>query len=335
MRLRSIKLCSGLVIILMFGCASEPERASFNDPLYNGKPVDTLSSEAPPLNEKEAIMRGDTALQSNNTDLALYEYLRSLEFPEAKYQDKTLYNIGRIHQTKGNYSLAEQAYLLAVKANPNNEQVLEQLGSIYLKSGKVDQAKSYFYRAINADQIRLKSGKSIDIQSSSIVAKVADLSVDTASPSEAYMGIGILYDVDGKHGLAQSFYAKALDITPNSVNALINTGYSYYMSGNYQQAQRFMVSALEEDANNEKAQNNLALIYLAKGQVKRAINVFTKQVGAAEALNNVGYFLILQGKPEEAIPYLQQAIDKNPSYYKVANENLERALSEVRSQATP
>ncbi|GAM69844.1 TPR repeat protein [Vibrio sp. JCM 19236] len=49
-----------------------------------------------------------------------------------------------------------------------------------------------------------------------------------------------------------------------------------------------------------------------------------------EALNNVGYFVMLRGDPEEAIPYFQQAIDKNPSYYKVANENLERALSEVR-----
>jgi Tfp pilus assembly protein PilF len=58
-----------------------------------------------------------------------------------------------------------------------------------------------------------------------------------------------------------------------------------------------------------------------------------KFMDAPEALNNVGYFLMLQGKPERAIPYLQQAIDKKPSYYKVANENLERALLEVRANA--
>ncbi len=104
------------------------------------------------------------------------------------------------------------------------------------------------------------------------------------------------------------------------------------MSGDYVKAQRFVVSALEKSPNNEKAQNNLALIYLAKGEVKRAINVFMRQMDAAEALNNVGYFLILQGKPEEAIPYLEQAIDKKPTYYKVANENLERALAEVRAK---
>ncbi len=57
-----------------------------------------------------------------------------------------------------------------------------------------------------------------------------------------------------------------------------------------------------------------------------------RSMGAPEALNNVGYFLILQGKPDKAIPYLQEAIDKKPSYYKLANENLERALALVREQ---
>ncbi|MEZ9438305.1 tetratricopeptide repeat protein, partial [Vibrio atlanticus] len=89
-------------------------------------------------------------------------------------------------------------------------------------------------------------------------------------------------------------------------------------------------SALEIEPNNEKAQNNLALIYLAAGDIKKATNVFMRHMEAPEALNNVGYFLILQGKPDEAIPYLQQAIDKKASYYKVANDNLNRALSEVR-----
>ncbi len=95
-------------------------------------------------------------------------------------------------------------------------------------------------------------------------------------------------------------------------------------------ALKYTLSALEQEPDNEKAQNNLALIYLSRGEIKRAINVFMRQMDAAEALNNVGYFLILQGKPDKAIPYLQQAIDKKPSYYRVANENLNRALAEVR-----
>jgi Tfp pilus assembly protein PilF len=54
-------------------------------------------------------------------------------------------------------------------------------------------------------------------------------------------------------------------------------------------------------------------------------------MSTAEALNSVGYFLILRGEPGEAIPYLQEAIDQSPSYYAKANENLERALAMVRA----
>jgi Tfp pilus assembly protein PilF len=72
------------------------------------------------------------------------------------------------------------------------------------------------------------------------------------------------------------------------------------------------------------------LIYLAKGDVQKSVNTFMRHMDAPEALNNVGYFLILQGKPEEAIPYLQQAIDKKASYYELANKNLETAISQVR-----
>ncbi|MGF1696793.1 tetratricopeptide repeat protein [Vibrio lamellibrachiae] len=318
--------------LLLTSCAAEPEQPGFDTTLYDGRPVDTLTSDAPPLNEKEAIMRGDIALSKNNIDLALYEYIRSLSFPDGQYHDQSLYNIGRIHQSRGNLALAEKSYSIALQENPNNIKVLEQLGSIYAKSGDVDQGYSYYLRALNADQVRLQSISTLNQDDLVNPEDVDVLQVDNESPVTAYMGLGVLTDVKANHVLAQAFYKKALLIKPRSIKAQINTGYSYYMSGDYQTALKYTLSALEQNPNDEKAQNNLALIYLSKGQIKRAINVFMRQMDAAEALNNVGYFLILQGNPDKAIPYLQQAIDKKPSYYKVANENLERALAEVRAK---
>jgi Tfp pilus assembly protein PilF len=320
-----------LLISLIAGCASDSDKQSkFDSELYDGRPVETFSTDAAPLTEKEAIKRGDYALRQNNSDLALYEYIRSLEFPDSQYSDKTLYTIGRIHQSRGNYELAERAYLLALDHNPNNVQVLEQLGSNYSKQGKVDEGRSYFLRAINADQLRLSSRLKLDDDAS--VSEIEALSSDNLSPASAYMGLGILDDVKAQHEVAQAFYKHALKIEPKSSKALMNMGYSHYMSGNYTDATRFTLAALEQEPDNEKALNNLALIYLAKGETQRALNVFMRRMDAPEALNNVGYFLMLQGKPDEAIPYLQQAIDKKPSYYKIANENLERALAEVRAK---
>lgn len=323
-----------LMLITLGGCASQTDQPKpFENELYDGRPVETFNSDAAPLTEVEAIKRGDYALKGNNTDLALYEYIRSLDFPDAQYRDKTLYTIGRIHQSRGNLELSEKAYLLAIDANPNNIKVLQQLGSNYTKQGDVEQGESYFIRAINADQLRLASREKLALNSVSITA-IEQLSSDNQSPALAYMGLGILYDVKAKHHVAKAFYQHALKIEPKSSKALMNMGYSYYMSGEYDNAKRYTVAALEQDKTNERAQNNLALIYLATGEEQRALNVFMRFMDAPEALNNVGYFLMLQGKPEKAIPYLQQAIDKKPSYYKVANENLERALLEVRANTS-
>ncbi|MCX2756971.1 tetratricopeptide repeat protein [Vibrio sp. Sgm 22] len=317
--------------ILLLGCASSDEPTNqFDAELYSGKPIDTLTNDDPPLSEKEAIMRGDAALRDNNIDLALYEYIRSLSFPEQEFHDKTLFTIGKIHSSRGNAALAEKAYLAALDFNPAHTEVLEELGVLYTKQRRTDEGRSYFFKAINADQVRLKSSETIKNHQALSQSEVASLKVDSMSPASAYMGIGVLEDVDGKHQIAQEYFKKSLQIDKNSFKALLNMGYSHYMYGNYKEAYQYTRSALELEPNSEKAQNNLALIYLASGDVKKATNMFMRHMDTPEALNNVGYFLILQGKPDEAVPYLQQAIDKKPSYYRVANENLNRALAEVR-----
>ncbi len=318
-----------LLSVVLIGCAAKDPQLSFDKELYDGQSVENFDQSSAPKTEKEAIERGDKALGENNLDLALYEYIRSLVLPNGEYKDRTLYTIGRIHQSRDNLVLAERAYLKALEFNPNNIQVLEQLGSNFSKKGDVVQGESYFLRAINADQLRLRTNIMVMREPLS-PALVDSLGVDAMSPKLAYVGLGILYDIDASHTLAQAFYNKALMIEPDDAQTLLNMGYSYYMSGDYEKAEQTTLAVLKESSNNTKAKNNLALIYLAENRIQKALSTFKTHMKAPEALNNIGYFLILQGKPEQAVPYLQQAIDESPTYYKLANDNLERALSEIR-----
>lgn len=327
--MNGLRYCLLLMMLTTLSACSSTE-PKLDTSLYDGKPIDALSLDEPPQTEQEAITRGDTALSRGNMDLALYEYIRSLAFENGEFRDKSLFNIGRIHQSRDNVELAEKAYLLAIEENPNNVSVLEQLGVLYSRNGDLEQGKSYFLRSVNADQLRLRQTATLSSEDLSSVESVAQLKVDKYSPEFAYMGLGVVADLDKQHSLAQAFYKHALSIAPNSVKILTNVGYSFYMDGDYRKAQRFILQALDKDPNNEKALNNLALIYLAKGEINRALNVFSQHMDKPEALNNVGYFLTLQGKPEQAVPYLQQAINAKPTYYKVANENLEKALAMMR-----
>ncbi|KAB1455218.1 tetratricopeptide repeat protein [Vibrio panuliri] len=322
-----------LAVALLAGCASSNSNDDFDTSLYAGKPVESLTSAEPPKSEEEALARGDMALANKDIDLALYEYLRSLTFSNAKHKDKTLYTVGKIHQTKPDLVLAERAFKASLQENPDNVGALEELGALYSRSGRTDEGMSYFIKAINADLIRLKLTPDLTQETIS-TERIAKLEYDSMSPDGAYNGLGVLYDVKGEHELAQSLFVDAIEINNNNLDAIINLGYSYYMSQDYAKAMVYTKAALNRDNDNEKALNNLALVYLSQGQVRQALNVFSRHLSPPEALNNVGYFLILQGKAEQAIPYLQQAIDKNPTYYEVANKNLERALSMVRQGAS-
>lgn len=321
----------GLLIFALFlqACTSSNQQPNYDTSLYSGKPIDTLTQDPPPESEVEALQRGDRALSTNNVDLALYEYIRSLSFTPSQYKDKTLYTIGRIHLSRGNTELAEDAFLMSVKINPDGEKALEQLGNLYALSGSTTEAKTYFFRAINADQIRLGSSKGLDYDNINI-SSAEKLLLDRESPMKAYMGVGILSDIDGNYDLARVFYEKVAQIKPDSAKLLLNQGYSYYMSGEYQLASVYTQRALKIEPDNVKAQNNMALIFLSLGQENKALNMFSRHLERPEALNNVGYFLMLKGYPDKAVSYFQQAIDTKPSYYKLANDNLERALSEIR-----
>ncbi|USD49414.1 tetratricopeptide repeat protein [Vibrio sp. SCSIO 43153] len=316
-------------VILLTACSSQQNDSDFDESLYSGKPVESLTSDAPPATEEEAIQRGDAALNNNNIDLALYEYIRSLAFPNAQHKDKTLYTVGKIHLVRENYELADRSFRASLAENPDHIGSLAELGKLNTKQGKKEIGQSYYLRAINADQIRLGGDPNLTKDAVS-KESVAGLRFDESSPSESYVGLGVLADVRGNHETAQALLRKAVEIDNRNVNALVSLGYSYYMTEDYFRATHFTSAALSVSPSNERAINNLGLISLAKGQPRQALSIFNKHMSESEALNNVGYFLILQGKPDEAIPYLQQAINKNPSYYEMANKNLERALAMVR-----
>lgn len=320
-----------MIVVAVQGCSSQDPVSAFDDSLYSGKPVDSLSSSEAPKTETEAITRGDRALANQKMDLALYEYIRSLEFDDLEFADKTLMTIGDIHQARGNIPLAEKAYTRAVEENPNNAAALERLGVLYSRNGNLPDGQVYFYRSINADQIRLKQTEPFARGKDAVTAEqVESLTFDIDSPLQAYIGLGILADVNQEIEVAQAYYQKALAIEPSSSLAKLNLGYSYYMAGEYKQALFYTKQVVAMQPDNQRAVNNLALIYIRQGQVTNALNVFMRVMPDYQALNNVGYLLMLNQQQEQSVPYFKQAINKKPSYYPLANDNLSRALAEIR-----
>lgn len=322
------KVSLNLLLITTFlaGCASsentvDQQKVDFNHELYDGKPTLGLTGEFPPENAKEALLRGDQAYMTNDSDLALYEYIRALSFPSQEYADQAFYKIGYIHQQRGNYELAKLAYTRAALISEDNIQYAASIGIVELKLGEQDNAKKQLLRAIKMDQHR--QGKSDWDPEKDLFSQ--RLLIDSNSPLNAYIGLGIISDLDAKHKPAQQIYLAALGVNNRSEKALTNLGYSYYLDGNLKQSEIINRRTTTLYPNNKRAWSNLGLTYIKSKRYEDALDALSRVMPTERALNDIGYFAMLEGDYESSIDYLERAINTSPVFYAKAQENLKRA----------
>ncbi|MCQ1058874.1 tetratricopeptide repeat protein [Photobacterium sp. DNB23_23_1] len=311
---------------LLVGCssnntASTNDSVDFNHELYEGKSTLGLTGDFPPENAKEALLRGDQAYLANDSDLALYEYIRALSFPSQEYADQAFYKIGYIHQQRGNFELAKLAYTRAALIAEDNIQYAASVGIVELKLGEQDNAKKQLLRAIKMDQQR--QGKSDWDSEKDLFSQ--RLLIDSNSPLSAYIGLGIISDLDAKHKPAQQIYLTALSVNNRSEKALTNLGYSYYLDGNLKQSEIINRRTTTLYPNNKRAWSNLGLTYIKSKQYEDALDALSNVMPREKALNDIGYFAMLEGDYESAINYLERAVNTSPTFYAKAQENLKRA----------
>lgn len=323
---KKISLNFLLITTLLTGCASSEDTANqqqvnFNHELYDGKSTLGLTGDFPPENAKEALLRGDQAYMANDSDLALYEYIRALGFPSQEFADQAFYKIGYIHQQRGNYDLAKLAYTRAALIAKDNIQYASSIGIVELKLGEHDNAKKQLLRAIKMDQQR--QGKSDWDPDRDLFSQ--RLLIDSNSPLSAYIGLGIISDLDAKHKSAQQIYLTALSVNNRSEKALTNLGYSYYLDGNLKQSEIINRRTTTLYPNNKRAWSNLGLTYIKSKRYEDALDALSNVMPREKALNDIGYFSMLEGDYESAINYLERAVNSSPTFYAKAQENLKRA----------
>jgi Flp pilus assembly protein TadD len=119
-------------------------------------------------------------------------------------------------------------------------------------------------------------------------------------------------------------------VNENSANVLSNIGYSYYLTGELTAAESYFRKAISADSQFKRAWTNLGLVYVRKGQYSRAVKTFKQVMKEFEAYNDLGYFLMLDGRLEEAEYFFQKAIDMSPSYFEKAYSNLEQVQIKKR-----
>ncbi|QFU22947.1 tetratricopeptide repeat protein [Shewanella eurypsychrophilus] len=329
-RTLSLIMCL-FILLLVQGCSStqdDEQLAIDNTPpsrqdLYDGNTVVSVAAANPPKDEADALARAKREEKTGNLDQALYLYVQAIDFNDQNAQ--TLYNIARIHSIKGNIQLAYLTYNEALVIDPKMMMSHAGLGLINMDKRQHSQARVHLGEAIKLDQIRLgKEGNTL--MSNQLYP------LDKTSPVRIYNALAILEDMNNDHNMAREYYQLALQREPRSALITTNLGYSYYLTGNFTLAEKYLKRAIKEDPSFDRGWTNLGLVYVRKGLYARALTTFEHSMEPADALNDLGYFLMLEGQYSQAIELFQRAIDSSPSYFEQAQKNLKRASMELRSK---
>ncbi|GIU11109.1 hypothetical protein TUM4445_38000 [Shewanella sp. MBTL60-112-B2] len=312
------------------GCSTTPEetltpvKAPERQDLMDVGALSSISAEfSAPVNEEEALQKALNEEQSGNLEKALYAYIQALDF-NAKNAE-TFYQIGRIHTIRGNPDIAFKAYNEALVIDPDLMMAHADLGVISMDKRQYRDARLHLEKAIELDQQRLAELEVKQVMGAFLVP-------NRESPARVYNAIAILEDVENNHQQAREYFRLILELQPHSAILITNLGYSYYLTGELTMAEKYLKSALREDTRFDRAWTNLGLVYVRKGFYKRALSAFEQTMSPADALNDLGYFLMLEGKYEKAIALFERAIDMSPSYFEQAQKNLRRAKAEISDE---
>jgi Tfp pilus assembly protein PilF len=288
-----------LFSLISVGCTTTD---NINSRALNTKPIESKT---------EMIALAKTQEQDNQLEKAIFYYIQALEVDN---QDVDVFcQIGNLQNRLHNPDLANRAYKRALEINPHYIPVLAQMGIYYLEQQMLGKASEFLKRTVLLDQQRLNN-KDIDS---------ALVELDQISPLLAYNAYAVVNDLDNRHEYAREIFNLLLKRHENESLIFTNLGYSYYLTNNYVLAQSNYKKALDVNPSFEQAKLNLGLIYVRNGQYSKAVQLFKQVMTYAQAYNDIGYFLMLDGRYKEAEYFLQTAIDYSPSYYVKGNINLD------------
>ena len=298
------------ICIFMFSACSTTDKTNEGD--------STSSSDSAIKSKEQAIMLAEHEVKSNNLDQAIFYYIQALEFDNEDVD--ILYTIGDMQNTLDSPELAARAFKHVLTIKPNHIAALAQMGIYHLEHKNMDKAKKTLERTVKLDQLRLDKNASIK----------HFITLDNQSPILAYNALAVLSDLDSRHDYAREIFNLLIPISDDLSLIYTNMGFSYYLSHHYILAESYYKKALDMNSDYERAKLNLGLIYVRTGQYSKSIQLFKQVMTTAEAYNDIGYFLLLDGRYQEAEYFLQNAIDLSPTYFEKGHINLENVQIYLR-----
>jgi tetratricopeptide (TPR) repeat protein len=217
------------------------------------------------------------------------------------------------------YDLAAQLLEKAVQAQPDDYGAQFNLALAYSLGGKDEQAvagyrkvlalKPGLYEAeLNLGMILLRLKKPAEAVPP--LEAAADARPKEVRPRR-YLA-DALFDT-GDFARAAASYEVALGLDPKSAPAELGLARSYVRTNRLKDAEAHFRAAAELDPSMKDADLELGPLYEKNGQSAEAMAVYRQFPDSVAARERLGQLLVEAGKPADAIPHLEWAVQKSPT----------------------
>jgi tetratricopeptide (TPR) repeat protein len=151
--------------------------------------------------------------------------------------------------------------------------------------------------------------------------------------------LGIVADLQKKHGEAETFFLQALEQEPRDAELLGDLGYCYYLQGKLDKAQAALAKAVALAPSVARHHNNLGLVLGHMKDYDGALEQFSATGSEADAYYNMAFVFAAQDLNDEAKGCFQEALAADPSHQRAkealaAFEEYERAPADQRDSGT-
>ncbi len=259
---------------------------------------------------------------------AVVEKLRSLGYigpgTDARPEVTTSNNEGLALLAQGRPVEAERAFRRALDEQPDQPQLLVNLGIALRVQKRTEEARELLEKALSYAATRRAAGHQLaqlyldagDLDAAERTCRLV-LEAEPAA-SEILNSLGLVLEKRGREDDAARAYRRSAEADPNAAEPRNNLGNLEKARGRLGEAETWYRRAIEADPHFMGAYNNLALILENRGEFEKAIELYgralAKEPGNAVVLNNLGSLYFAKGDLVEARRLWERASQADPSY---------------------
>ncbi|MDH7513393.1 MAG: tetratricopeptide repeat protein [Clostridiales bacterium] len=225
---------------------------------------------------------------------------------------------GVVTDQDGNPLAGVKVKLFSLKGQSGFETETDKNGewkALYVRGGtwNIDFEKpGYIPRKISAEVKEFDRNKPIDIK----MEKICGLIITEELKAALKQG-NDLYEA-GKYEEAVTAYEAIIQVNPDAYIIFMNIGNCYFQMEKYAQAEEYYRKVLEKDPENAEAILLIGNTYANRGQDAKAMDWYNRidfeKITDETVLFNLGSNFFKQSKLDQALKYLQRAVEIKPDF---------------------